>query len=141
MSSGLLLGIGPVDVLDKNRQRPAGRPDAGDMSGCHRERPTTFPVGTRDRLDAHLVLVRKVEEVLLRGEKERHGHHDIGQAQHGQCATAAAAASSISRPVRKRSSVNGALIACGSSRAMVWAKTCPEPGVALNPPVPQPQLT
>ena len=23
---------------------------------------------------------------------------------------------------------------------MVWAKTCPEPGVALNPPVPHPQL-
>ena len=40
-----------------------------------------------------------------------------------------------------RSSENGALIGCGSSRAMVWAKTWPEPGVALNPPVPQPQLT
>ena len=25
--------------------------------------------------------------------------------------------------------------------AMVWAKTWAEPGVALNPPVPQPQLT
>ncbi len=58
-----------------------------------------------------------------------------------QCATAAAAASSISRPVLNRSSVNPALILCGSSRAMVWAKTLPEPGVALNPPVPQPQLT
>ena len=33
-----------------------------------------------------------------------------------QCATAAAAASSIRRPVRKRSSVNGASIGCGSSR-------------------------
>ena len=64
-----------------------------------------------------------------------------GTAVDHQCATAAAAASSISRPVRKRSSVNGALIGCGLSLAMVWAKTWPEPGVALKPPVPQPQLT
>src|SRR5262245_59186936 len=61
--------------------------------------------------------------------------------QQHQCATAAAAASSISRPVRKRSSENGAAIGCGSSRATVAANTCPEPGVALNPPVPQPQFT
>src|SRR5260221_5040813 len=58
-----------------------------------------------------------------------------------QCATAAAAASSIRHPSRKRSMVDGALIGCGSSRAMVQAKTCADPGVALNPPVPQPQLT
>ncbi len=44
-------------------------------------------------------------------------------------------------PSRKRSSVNGALIGCGSSCAIVWANTCADPGVALNPPVPQPQLT
>ena len=37
--------------------------------------------------------------------------------------------------------MKGALIGCGSSRAMVQAKTCAEPGVALKPPVPQPQLT
>ena len=36
-----------------------------------------------------------------------------------QCATAAAAASSIRRPVRKRSSVNGAAIGCGSPVAIV----------------------
>ena len=35
-----------------------------------------------------------------------------------QCATAAAAASSIRRPVRKRSSENGASIGCGSPRAI-----------------------
>ena len=35
----------------------------------------------------------------------------------------------------------GAAIGCGSSRAMVAAKTWPEPGVALKPPVPQPQFT
>src|SRR5258707_13473198 len=58
-----------------------------------------------------------------------------------QCATAAAAASSIKYPSRKRSMVNGTLVGCGSSRAMVQAKTCADPGVALNPPVPQPQLT
>src|SRR6204780_3380234 len=37
--------------------------------------------------------------------------------------------------------VNGALIGCGSSRAIVHANTCADPGVALNPPVPQPQFT
>ena len=47
----------------------------------------------------------------------------------------------MSRPVRNRSSVNGALMRCGSPVATIWAKTWPEPGVALKPPVPQPQLT
>ena len=47
---------------------------------------------------------------------------------------AAAAASSISRPVRNRSRLKGALILCGSPVASVWAKTWPEPGVALKPP-------
>ena len=37
--------------------------------------------------------------------------------------------------------MNGALIGCGSSCAIVCANTCAEPGVALKPPVPQPQLT
>ena len=41
----------------------------------------------------------------------------------------------------KRSSENGALSACGSPFAIVCANTQPEPGVALKPPVPQPQLT
>src|SRR5207249_1564922 len=57
-----------------------------------------------------------------------------------QCDTAAAACSSISAPVVKRSSAKGAARGCGSSRAIVWANTCPAPGVALNPPVPQPPL-
>src|SRR4051812_34242532 len=63
-----------------------------------------------------------------------------GDQQH-QCDTAAAAASSINRPVANRSSENGAAIGCGSSRAIVAAKTWPERGVALTPPVPQPQFT
>ena len=58
-----------------------------------------------------------------------------------QCATAAAAASSISLPVVKRSSVKGAFSGCGSSLAIVQARRWPAPGVALKPPVPQPQLT
>ncbi len=47
----------------------------------------------------------------------------------------------MSRPVRKRSSENGAASGCGSPRANEWANTWPEPGVALKPPVPQPQFT
>ena len=54
---------------------------------------------------------------------------------------AAAAASSIRCPSRKRSMVKGALIGCGSPRAIVYAIRGPAPGVALKPPVPQPQLT
>src|SRR5262245_57425196 len=57
-----------------------------------------------------------------------------------QCATAAAPCSSTSAPVTKRSRLNGATYLCGSSRAMVSARHQPMPGVALNPPVPQPQL-
>src|SRR3954467_9713829 len=56
--------------------------------------------------------------------------------QQHQCETAAAAASSIRRPVRNRSKLNGAAIGCGSPRATVEANTCPDPGVALKPPVP-----
>src|ERR1700688_740165 len=37
--------------------------------------------------------------------------------------------------------VKGALIGGGSSRAMVHADTCADPGVALKPPVPHPQFT
>ncbi len=40
----------------------------------------------------------------------------------------------------KRSSANGAASSAGSPLAMVSASTHPEPGVALNPPVPQPQF-
>src|SRR6185437_6666705 len=54
------------------------------------------------------------------------------------CSTAEEAAfSSINPPVRKRSSENLALSGCGSLRAIVWAKTQPEAGVDLKPPVPQ----
>src|SRR5258708_20589745 len=44
-----------------------------------------------------------------------------------QCATAAAAASSIRYPSRKRSMVNGALIGCGPSRASVRPNTSRHP--------------
>src|SRR6202044_3898011 len=58
-----------------------------------------------------------------------------------QCATAAAVASLISAPARKRSRPSGAAILLGSPVATRRANTWPEPGVALKPPVPQPQLT
>ncbi len=93
--------------------------------------------GAADRLRRTSSLT-EMKQVLLASEHQRHCDSHLG---HHQCATAAAAASSIRRPVRKRSMVKGALIGCGSSLAMVWAKTWPEPGVALKPPVPQPQLT
>src|SRR5580658_5304685 len=86
--------------------------------------------------DVGLPAVRKLELrslATVRTRDEQHGEP--------QCATAAAAASSMSSPSRKRSIVNGALIGCGSSCAIVQAKTCAEPGVALKPPVPQPQFT
>src|SRR5438132_2432452 len=57
-----------------------------------------------------------------------------------QCATAAAPCSSISAPVVKRSSAKGFASGCASPLASVQAKTWPEPGVALKPPVPQPPL-
>ncbi|CDI94962.1 secreted protein Hcp [Pseudomonas aeruginosa PA38182] len=50
-------------------------------------------------------------------------------------ATAAAPCSSISAPLWKRSMEKGAASGCGSL-ARVAAKTFPEPGVALKPPVP-----
>src|ERR1700732_1140532 len=58
-----------------------------------------------------------------------------------QCATAAAAASSMRSPSRKRSSVKGALIGCGSSWALGQANTWAEPGGALKRSVPQPAFT
>src|SRR5215204_3982041 len=70
--------------------------------------------------------------------------HDQRAQQQGegahQWATAAAPCSSIRAPVVNRSSAYGALSECGSSLAIVWASTQPDAGVALNPPVPQPQL-
>src|SRR5207249_9208452 len=63
-----------------------------------------------------------------------------GAGNQHQWATAAAPCSSISAPVVNRSSVKGPASGCGSPYAIVCAKTQPAPGVALNPPVPQPQL-
>ena len=86
-------------------------------------------------------LPRERSSLARRRQRGRHQPGKHGKCHNHQCATAAAAASSINRPVLNRSSVKPALILCGSSRAIVWANTLPEPGVALNPPVPQPQLT
>src|SRR5689334_11667903 len=71
---------------------------------------------------------------------ELHGCSSRLKCRATQCATAAAPCSSTSAPVTKRSRLNGATYGCGSSRAMVSARHQPMPGVALNPPVPQPQL-
>src|ERR1700726_2784190 len=86
--------------------------------------------------DVGLSAVREFELRALATIGTCNEEHEISQ-----WATAAAAASSIRLPSAKRSIVKGALIACGSSRAMVCANTCAEPGVALKPPVPQPQFT
>jgi len=56
-----------------------------------------------------------------------------------QCATPAATLSSINRPARKRSRPNCSVSGL-SPLAMSSAKPQPDPGMALNPPVPQPQL-
>ena len=135
-SSALVDVLRPV--LEEEDQLLAGAPHAGQIAFFDGERPVAFIVGAGDPLDAHLVWLRNVKEAALAGEHQRRSD---GEGFEHQWATAAAAASSISRPVRKRSSVNGALIGCGLSLAMVCAKTWPEPGVALKPPVPQPQLT
>ena len=58
-----------------------------------------------------------------------------------QWATAAAPCSSMRAPVVKRSRAKGSLRGCGAPVASVWAKVKPAAGVALKPPVPQPQLT
>ena len=50
-----------------------------------------------------------------------------------QCATAAAAASSMRRPVRKRSSANGAAIGCGSPAAIVCGEDVARAGRRLEP--------
>src|SRR4051794_36259509 len=61
-----------------------------------------------------------------------------GDQQH-QWATAAAPCSSMTAPVVNRSRLNGRASSSVSPRASVEAITQPEAGVALNPPVPQPQ--
>src|SRR5690606_36971045 len=110
-----------------------------------------FLVGEGGRIggprDMRLAAIGEFEfgQVLLAvgamDQEHGRGSSVLGSRGSHQCATAAAAASSISRPVVNRSSVKGALIGCGSSLAIVQASVCAAPGVALNPPVPQPQLT
>ena len=74
-------------------------------------------------------------------------HKHVGQRELGntpnkahQCATPAATLSSMKRPSRNRSSPKGAASGPGASLATISAMAQPEPGMALNPPVPQPQL-
>ena len=62
-----------------------------------------------------------------------------GDQQH-QWATPAAPCSSMSAPDSNRASAYGRASSCGSPVATVAAITQPDAGVALNPPVPQPQL-
>ena len=57
-----------------------------------------------------------------------------------QCATPAATLSSMNRPSRNRSSPKASASGPGSPFAMSSAMAQPEPGMALKPPVPQPQL-
>ena len=66
--------------------------------------------------------------------------HNMGFIKIITNATAAAPYSSINLPSENLSKLNGALILCGSSLATVCANTFALPGVALNPPVPHPQL-
>ena len=87
-------------------------------------------------LRARYMCLATISELVLR-QRTAPGTSD----QQHQCATAAAAASLINRPVRNLSSENGAAIGWGSPRAIVDANIWPEPGVALKPPVPQPQFT
>src|SRR6185312_6699336 len=61
--------------------------------------------------------------------------------EHHQCATAAAPCSSTSRPLVNRSRPKSAASAGTRPVSSSSAITCPIPGVALKPPVPQPQLT
>ena len=63
-----------------------------------------------------------------------------GSAPGRQCATPAATLSSMNRPSRNRSRLNGAARRPGSPLAISSAMAQPDPGIALKPPVPQPQL-
>src|SRR5581483_8648978 len=82
---------------------------------------------------AGLSPVGELDLVALAAPRTRDPEH--------QCATPAAPCSSTRAPVTKRSSENGATRACGSPCAIVQANVRPDAGVALNPPVPQPQFT
>ena len=122
--------LGPLGITERSPGQPAAR------YALRRRIEIRFPVaprstGSRSAASGELQFINAAGHQV--------GHPSI---QLPQCATAAAAASSISRPVWKRSSENGAAIGCISSlRHRMRANTCADPGVALKPPVPQPQLT
>src|SRR5687768_13669175 len=100
------------------------------------QEPCPLLVGQRGRVGrvrhARLAAVRELRLVPAAAPRAR---------DQDQCATPAAPCSSISAPVVNRSSEKGAFSSCGSSCASVHANAQPEPGVALKPPVPQPQFT
>ena len=142
-----------IDIVTAHPVR--SQTELADLLGDHGVHVTQATL-SRDLVELDAVKVRGADGALVYavpgegGDRSVVGPRDCAagrdnrrnrRPRHHQWATAAAAASSMSRPVRKRSSVKGALILCGSSRAIVCAKTCAEPGVALKPPVPQPQLT
>ena len=109
----------------------AGQNEQGGRSARHPGFPAPPGELTENRSDRG-VMRRQPNYRRSRFRPEKNGGRP------SQCDTAAAACSSTSAPVVKRSSANGAASGCGSSRAIVCAKTQPAPGVALNPPVPQP---
>jgi transcriptional regulator of arginine metabolism len=82
--------------------------------------------------DAGLPAVGELDLVARPAPRARDQQH--------QWATAAAPCSSIRAPLVNRSSANGAASSAGSPLAIVSASTQPDPGVALKPPVPQPQF-
>ena len=129
-------------LLEEEHYACSPYPHAGQPALVDRERPVALRVRLADdELGKGADAPRDACDGIAGEGKLHRRRRSLRAGVEHQCATAAAAASSISRPVRKRSSVNGALIGCGLSLAMVCAKTWPEPGVALKPPVPQPQLT
>src|SRR5215212_8802029 len=81
--------------------------------------------------DARLAAVAKLDLVARPAVRALDQEH--------QCAATAAPCSSISAPVVNRSRPYGRASSCGALFAIVCASTRPETGVALNPPVPQPQ--
>ena len=119
----------PCVCTQRSLRRPFGLPRK-KTNRAHSSSESADGVGRVG--DVRLAAVRELGLVALAAP-------GAGDQQH-QCATAAAPCSSISAPVAKRSSENGSFSSCGAPLAIVCANTRPDAGVALKPPVPQPQL-